>query len=372
MKRIIKSFVLICMLCLGARYANAQTDLSAEGTANCYIVTQAGNYSFKATIGNSDKPIAKMVSAQWLWQTDKKLISEVAYANGIVSFHAGDMKGNAVIAGLNAEGDILWSWHIWATDDPRIDTHFVYEERLSFMDRNLGATSTAVDDVASYGLFYQWGRKDPFIGAEFTGSFDLSQRYEDVGFTEGTALAFFNPEVKGPKWFSVVPNNSNQIEPGKCVDYAFMNPTVFISFAAETYESGIGSWFNDTYQKFDRLWGFYSSRRPILKTIHDPCPPGWKVPSNSSEAWFGIETAEPTGELAGQTYYFNARPYYYPAPGTRRQTNGKVQYVGAVGLYWSAMPNGANAMALRIEEDKIQINLRAPRAMGGNVRCVRE
>lgn len=31
------------------------------------------------------------------------------------------------------------------------------------MDRNLGAESTATSDVVSKGLYFQWGRKDPFI-----------------------------------------------------------------------------------------------------------------------------------------------------------------------------------------------------------------
>ena len=33
------------------------------------------------------------------------------------------------------------------------------------MDRNLGALSAAADDPLSNGLFYQWGRKDPFMGS---------------------------------------------------------------------------------------------------------------------------------------------------------------------------------------------------------------
>lgn len=32
------------------------------------------------------------------------------------------------------------------------------------MDRNLGATDTKGQE--SYGLLYQWGRKDPFIGGK--------------------------------------------------------------------------------------------------------------------------------------------------------------------------------------------------------------
>ena len=31
------------------------------------------------------------------------------------------------------------------------------------MDRNLGATSVSVEDPRANGLYYQWGRKDPFM-----------------------------------------------------------------------------------------------------------------------------------------------------------------------------------------------------------------
>ena len=108
MKRMTRTFASICLLCLAAWQANAQTDLSAEGTANCYIVTGEGVYSFRAAVGNSGKPVAGMASADWLWQTDRKLVSEVSYSGGTVTFRAGSMKGNAVIAALDEGGNILW------------------------------------------------------------------------------------------------------------------------------------------------------------------------------------------------------------------------------------------------------------------------
>ena len=33
------------------------------------------------------------------------------------------------------------------------------------MDRNLGAISATRGDVGAIGLYYQWGRKDPFLGS---------------------------------------------------------------------------------------------------------------------------------------------------------------------------------------------------------------
>ena len=93
-------------------------------------------------------------------------VSIIAYRNaesGEIHFTTGDMEGNALIALCNADGDILWSWHIWFTDDPRGQEY--YNNAGTMMDRNLGATSATPGDVGALGLLYQWGRKDPFLGS---------------------------------------------------------------------------------------------------------------------------------------------------------------------------------------------------------------
>lgn len=36
------------------------------------------------------------------------------------------------------------------------------------MDRNLGAAGTTAGGTDAYGMYYQWGRKDPFYGGEKT------------------------------------------------------------------------------------------------------------------------------------------------------------------------------------------------------------
>lgn len=69
-------------------------------------------------------------------------------------------KGNAVVAAKDASGVILWSWHIWLTDQPNEE---VYKNDAGvMMDRNLGALSVQKGSVLSLGLLYQYGRKDPF------------------------------------------------------------------------------------------------------------------------------------------------------------------------------------------------------------------
>lgn len=91
-----------------------------------------------------------------------EMIANLRYEDGKIVFSASAHKGNAVIAARDEAGTILWSWHIWMTDKP---AEQVYNNGAgTMMDRNLGATSATPDDPGSFGLMYQWGKKDPFCG----------------------------------------------------------------------------------------------------------------------------------------------------------------------------------------------------------------
>lgn len=49
------------------------------------------------------------------------------------------------------------------------------------MDRNLGAKNAKKYDAGSLGLLYQWGRKDPFVGADGTESSVYVLKYDIDG-----------------------------------------------------------------------------------------------------------------------------------------------------------------------------------------------
>ena len=69
-------------------------DLSAEGTANCYLIKTAGNYKFKAVMGNSNATVGNVKKAEVLWETfgtdvmpnEGDLIASVFYQDGYVCF----------------------------------------------------------------------------------------------------------------------------------------------------------------------------------------------------------------------------------------------------------------------------------------------
>ena len=171
-----------------------------ESYANCYIAENVGTYSFNGAImGNgaegiihdpshenpdysSEKADGTLMvkaegagidpkSAKLLWQDVEGLITQVAFNNNRVEFITSGSQGfgNAVIAVYdnvdpNAnDAKVLWSWHIWCA--PRPSDRYIHSESggtiYTFMDRNIGAVSDTGGDN-SYGLYYQWGRKDPF------------------------------------------------------------------------------------------------------------------------------------------------------------------------------------------------------------------
>ena len=185
-------------------------DLSASGTANCYLITAPGFYKFKADVkGNGVVPsqlesvagetaIAPK-SALVLWyntlQTSNNWVDESPVyvssvsldSDGYIKFYTPDVfvPGNVVIAAFAEEGvtyenitvdenkcinnaTLLWSWNIWAAEGYDPEATAVISGGKTFMDRNIGAAISGVGSIGNYepayavGNYYQWGRKDPF------------------------------------------------------------------------------------------------------------------------------------------------------------------------------------------------------------------
>lgn len=160
-----------------------RTDLSLQGTANCYIVSKAGSYCFDSNLPNGAK-------AELIWQDNEGIISNVELSSdGYVGFDATAIRGNALLAVRDASGTIIGSWHIWATDTPQAQT---YSDGTKALDRNLGAMSST-----DAGLFYQWGRPTPFFAAPQTAK------------AENLSDAISKPEYFFTNWADMqVPNDS--------------------------------------------------------------------------------------------------------------------------------------------------------------------
>lgn len=132
--------------------------LGDGGSFNSFIISNSGLHRF--SIGNYVGTRAFL-----LWnENGEKDIIDVELKDGYIYFNKPFFKkGNAVIS-LENNGKIVWSWHIWSTDEPST----ILVNGQNWMDRNMGATSTIPNDPGVYGLSYNPGNPFPFPGARYT------------------------------------------------------------------------------------------------------------------------------------------------------------------------------------------------------------
>lgn len=299
------------------KFTAATFPLDENGTANCYITPKLNtSYSFNATVqgnGKNTKNIWALnlngISARMLWESDSKVVENVLYADSRISFSTGNARGNAVIGLFDITDNCIWSWHIWSVDYDPASTAQTYVSGAVFMDRNLGAITTDCTQPASRGLYYQWGRKDPFIHPASCNSYEP----ERVVYTEGFAFNVSYPRNAGTESpYDVM-----------TVEWSIAHPTTFMSDAMyEDWEewTSVVDWL---YNHHPNLWGNVTTSnnnisKVSLKSIYDPCPVGWKVPS--PEDFAGIERVSQSSPYYVTIHYNGNRTTNIPIGGTFVET----------------------------------------------------
>jgi hypothetical protein len=317
--------------------------------ANCYIISEGGYYRFaaqrvdKSNCFTGTQPYTDGYRADWLWATGTASnVTGVGIGNsGNINFRVEPASnGNTIIALYNSSNEIQWSWHIWCTtEDPTTPTHYGRNDAWLMIDRNLGATSNVQGDVASYGLMYQWGRKDPFPGPKTAGSLATSK--ESVAWTDLTEDYVFNPTAPVSAFSTT--RNSNTSAVGD-IAYSIANPTTNIHHYAKNGTTALGNTWLYTTPEADalKLWNSDGSRNG--KTNYDPCPPGYLVPVTNAYAWYTTWVNnvdfETNVNLSGVVLYENAsNTSYYPAVGYR--ASGQISNTG-YGAYYPAANSKAD------------------------------
>ena len=247
-------------------------NLSASGTANCYVIDAAGEYAFDASVrGNgassqgleTPQPLSPS-SAKLLWQDSKSMISSVSLSGTRVVFTAGSKPGNAVIAVENASGEIIWSWHIWHPEKPV--SGLTTSKGYTLMNMNLGAISSEIG-LSAYGLLYQWGRKDPFPGSPIAFGGTIQTKSAPVYDIDGNET-----QILASSMFESYSNN---------LAYAIAHPNTCLSCSP----TKTGDWLLSD-ESSPALWGNPEGGLNVDgkyinnggKSIYDPCPAGWRVP----------------------------------------------------------------------------------------------
>ena len=454
-------------------------DLSAAGTrtANCYVVktTDANKwYRFKATVRGNGAQTAEDISytgavipagdkispvkAGLVWETRDNggtvhTLDYVGYSrNGYIVFKLGSApEGNAVVAAKDGASKILWSWHIWATaafggDNIKEQTYEtrprsgisgyenITKRTFKMMDRNLGAASampaskTEAEVIKTYGLIYQFGRKDPFPGAGVmtrTDDAELIPSYDADGVLVTRQLIMAN----NPKYLTnsqvVSGQGTDAAAISKQLTYVVENPLVYVmSNGADMSAPGGGSrsfnWIWAAHKNTlpwkvsNKLWGSdilnesnsnFFATKSVTKTIYDPCPYGYHMPqqdvlttangySTSTASEFNVVDDDKVVSSDAQGFMHSTFPVFgrrflttgnaavsgesnvafYPAAGGR--FNDKtLSYVGSAIICWSASPyNNTNIGGSLLYGNTTSVSLiqgGIGRMVGLPVRCVR-
>lgn len=286
--------------------------------------------------------------------TDIKYIQKAYGGYGGIQFRidkSNIKQGNAVIAlgSGNVNGitfpPVMWSWHIWVTDfsylkedDKNVEVTDHDSHKNLFMPVNLGWCSNHGDIIKYYKArkctvkftagtlektikleqkshiaftrgnnpYYQWGRKDPFVGA--TANITNKLRYyshnsdgpwsdpsnppmlsadmvaDDARYTTRSAidagLLIQNPQ----KWHNPKRKVNDLSDPN--ITYPYLSD-------------------NDIYRNLWQGRIEANPNIPSLKTVYDPCPVGYQVPyfdaftgftttgdnTNTPFEWYDVQVA---------------------------------------------------------------------------------
>ena len=359
----------------GATNANAYTSHAAAGNSNVlYNFKDHNNQNIndpwiEKTNGGANNGVD---GAEVVWADAADLvhlsstpISHDASGNAFLDFEvtAADIQsGNAVVA-VKKGGTTVWSWHLWFAPKDALDKIPVtnYQGKVyNFTKETLGwkptqwsgstydkartvkvkvvqtiknggvAQETVINITQNPGnvkkgatTLYQFGRKDAFPGV------DASDLAANSHFTQnaGDNMTIMN-NIQNPDKFYIYGSSMY-------TNYGYYN-----LWSADNTVTGGYNQGNDN---------------PVVKTVYDPCPVGFKMPANNAFTGFTADgqnngTMNVDGTSDWQTFQNNFGHNFwtnssktatinFPASGFRSSGGGSLGVVGNGGYYWSAVPS---------------------------------
>ena len=347
-----------------AEDAEPMIDLSEDGTANCYYVTEPGTlYRFRADIkGNGVDPAGgdvnivpksalvlwytcfQTTNSPWLQESPVVIGSLGLEPDGYIYFRTPEtfVNGNVVVIAIDEDFDyseiqaqdrqitnanVLWSWNLVVTEgyDPNSVSSQFTKGGYTFMTRDLGAiidpeqaliggTWNRTALAAAIGNCYQWGRKDPFPSlpdvitylANYVTHLHFTPAYTPIPALDlGTfGVKSAHHQILGDDEKTICMNvPADLTTPEARIGLLTENPHIWMTLP------GGGYLVPDDAGK--AVWGNPENSGIGVKTMYDPCPPGWKVMSR--DAWLALtdnlsntvaKTDGIDGILVDDMYYF--------------------------------------------------------------------
>ena len=297
-------------------------------------------------------------------------------------------QGNALIAVLVDDDNdgtpetVAWSWHVWVTEEDltavkegsnsnyfapvnigwcegKTETYAARtcQVRATQAGSGLARTATLAQTAGSVvtggnSPYYQWGRKDPLQASNGKGN-----TYPNTFKTYYPSSSAYAPAVaNGPV----------------SIGAAIRSPYTFYRKEVSPYD-----WCSTTYHNH---WsstiagtGLRQNANAKAKTVYDPSPVGFRVPS--PDAWNGFNTSNFTWGTVngdkGRTYVPSG--LFFPASGYRYGGSGGVDDVGSDGFHWSSSPyTASDGYYLRFYSGRVDPSDSNSRVHGFPVRCVKE
>lgn len=367
--------------------------------ANCYVINEpTALYVLDVSANGAGEPLSGVVDVKLLWQSNSALLQHVDYDDDLqtVSFFIDCKKdddgkvvlengkhvlveGNAVIAAYDANDEIVWSWHIWVVAKDVCGEYDTYANGRKFMQVNLGAFDNHNGDssiskiLSSYGLYYQWGRKDPFLRPKM---YDCADSADETVFNASSSMEYVAVEETS--------------ETVGTIEYATKHPMTMIINPACVGEEGdgVGDWL---HHPNSALWS------NTKKSAYDPCPHGWRVPAKTDFNVLSLTAAEDEIDIntARKRYGWalsdGINSYFYLGGGFRSYFDGAIvnmNYKTDVypstpepweGYYWTSGTTADGKYATCMYFDltttrtinKFNLNYPSRRANAMQVRCVK-
>ena len=363
----------------GATYDKSYISHAPTGTSN-------EQYVLRAFRDHNNNPItdpwiektngganASVDGAEVVWADAANLVHSPTIAhdggNAFLDFEVTALdiqSGNAVVAvtkGSGASKTVLWSWHLWfapkdaldkikVTNLQNVDYYFTKETlgwkptqwSGSTYDKARTVKVKVVQTIKNGGVaqetvinitqnpgnvkkgattLYQFGRKDAFPGV------DASDLAANSHFTQnaGNNITIMN-NIQNPDKFYIYGSSM------------FINYVYYNLWSADNTVTGDWNVGNDN---------------PVVKTVYDPCPVGFKIPANNAFTGFTADgqnngTMNVDGTSDWQTYQNNFGHNFwtsssktatinFPASGNRDNNDGSLVNVGSNGCHWSAVPS---------------------------------
>ena len=396
----------------GATNANSYISHAPTGTPNEPYVLR--NFKDHAGANITDPWIEKtnggansgVNGAEVVWADAANLVHSPSIAHvggeGFLDFEvkASDIQsGNAVVA-VKKGGTTVWSWHLWFAPKDALDKIPVTNHQgvvYNFTKETLGwkptqwsgstydkartvkvkvvqtiknggvAQETVINITQNPGnvkkgatTLYQFGRKDAFPGV---ASSDLAANSH---FTEnaGDNMTIVN-NIQNPDKFYIYGSSMY-------TNYGYYN-----LWSADNTVTGGYNVGNDN---------------PVVKTVYDPCPVGFKMPANNAFTGFTTTGLNSTSQSEmnvdgtdnsltfqnnfGHNFWTSSSKtatINFPASGLRLNIDGSLLYVGFYGFYWSAVPsNTGNGCNLLFDSGNVNPLDYGTRTYGFAVRAVSE